>query len=69
MPTICAGGFRTCFTHGLCARHMRMRIVADLDASPALEEPGVVTVLTQADVPGKATAVRIGTTSRYFQPR
>ena len=32
---------------------MRTRSSRELDASPALEEPGVVTVLTQADVPGE----------------
>ncbi len=36
----------------VCAPHAHA-MVTDLDASPALEEPGVVTTLTQADVPGE----------------
>ena len=36
----------------VCAPHAHA-LVAELDASRALEEPGVVTVLTQADVPGE----------------
>ena len=45
--------YRTCCTPGRCARRTRTRWSRDLDASPALAEPGVVTVLTQADVPGE----------------
>ena len=36
----------------VCAPHAHAR-VTELDPSPALEEPGVVTILTQADVPGE----------------
>jgi xanthine dehydrogenase large subunit len=36
----------------VCAPHAHARVAA-LDVSPALEEPGVVTVLTHADVPGE----------------
>ena len=36
----------------VCAPHAHA-LVAELDVSRALEEPGVVTVLTQADVPGE----------------
>ena len=48
-----AGGTRTCFTHGPCALRTRTRSSTELDGSRALEEPGVITVLTQADVPGE----------------
>ena len=36
----------------VCAPHAHA-LVKELDVSPAIEEPGVVTVLTQADVPGE----------------
>ncbi len=36
----------------MCAPHAHA-LVRELDASRALEEPGVMTVLTQADVPGE----------------
>ena len=36
----------------VCAPHAHA-LVSALDASPALQEPGVVTILTQADVPGE----------------
>jgi len=40
--------------HGwpVCAPHAHARVIA-VDASAALDEPGVVTVLTEADVPGE----------------
>ena len=41
-----------------------------LDASPALEEPGVCTVLTGADVPGEGDSGSVrATTSRCFRAR
>ena len=53
MSTTSAGGFPN-LLHAwpVCAPHAHA-IVRELDASRALEEPGVVTVLTQADVPGE----------------
>ena len=53
MSTTSAGAIRIFFTRGPCARRMRTRSSRELDASRALEEPGVMTVLTQADVPGE----------------
>ena len=42
-------------------------LVTALDAAPALDEPGVVTVLTAADVPGEGdTGANRATTSRCF---
>ena len=37
----------------VCAPHAHA-LVTELDTLPALQEPGVVTVLTQSDVPGEA---------------
>ena len=45
--------FRACCTPGRCWRRTRTRWLTSLDAAPALDEPGVVTVLTGADVPGE----------------
>ena len=37
----------------VCSPHAHA-LVTELDTLPALQEPGVVTVLTQSDVPGEA---------------
>ena len=53
MSTTSAGAIRIFFTRGPCARRMRMRSSASSMRRAALDEPGVMTVLTQADVPGE----------------
>ncbi len=53
MWTTFAADSRISFMRGRYARRTRTRVSRELDVLPALTEPGVVTTLTQADVPGE----------------